>query len=252
MTDPSTPKPAESRAGSPIGAPTEGLPLLAGLKVGIGSISDVVFGLALSIGSLILVSKTPQNGYELVQGIYYFGFSFLIVILVWLSFRRIVVVLPYETETTLAVNVALLFCVAIEPFLFYVLVTTSTVSDDASTAFAIDIGVMMFLLSVLDYLLLREERSNPLRKLPQDAIDRQGRSILRHIVVGSIYLVSALPLFWVITVAGSPVRDYLWYFALIWVFVTQARGAAVARPQPAAETSASSAACSRGGRAEAR
>ncbi len=252
MMEPNTPKPAESAASSPTGAPTAGPPLPAGFKVGIGSISDVVFGLALSIGSLILVSRTPQNGHELVQGIYYFGFSFLIVILVWISFRRIVVVLPYETEATLVVNVVLLFCVAIEPFLFYVLVTTSTVGDDASTAFAIDIGVMMFLLSALTYLLLREERSNPLRRLPQEVVDRQGRSILSHIVVGSIYLVSALPLFWIITVAGSAVRDDLWYFALIWVFVTQARWAMVARPQLTAEKSGSSAASSRGGRAEAR
>lgn len=252
MMDPSTPKPAESAASSPTGASTADPPLATGFKVGIASISDVVFGLALSIGSLILVSKTPQNGYELVQGIYYFGFSFLIVILVWLSFRRIVVDLPDETSATVVVNVALLFCVAIEPFLFYVLVTTSTVGDDASTAFAFDIGVMMFLLSILDYLLLRERRSHAVRKLTQDVVDRQGRSILLHLATGSIYLVSAFPLFWTVTIAGSAIRYDLWYFALFWVLAMQAHWVAAARPQLRAEKSSSAIASSRGGQAEAR
>ncbi len=251
MIDPKALKPAESTPSSPTGASTADPSVPASFKVGIGSISDVVFGLALSIGSLILVSKTPQNGYELAQGIYYFGFSFLIVILVWLSFRRIVVVLPYETQATLAVNVALLFCVAVEPFLFYVLVTTSTVGDDASTAFAIDIGVMMFLLSALDYLLLKEERSNPLHRLPQEVIDRQGRSIVLRIAAGSIYLVSAFPLFWAITIAGSPVREDLWYFALIWGLAIQVRWAAFPRPRPGAEKSESLVADTKAERAEA-
>ncbi|HYA56843.1 MAG TPA: hypothetical protein VEH57_00015, partial [Thermoplasmata archaeon] len=140
------PLPAEPTVSSLSGAGTGGPSLPTEFKVGIGSISDVVFGLALSIGSLMLVARTPQTGSSLLSGIYYFGFSFLIVILVWLSFRRIVVVLPYETPATLIVNVALLFCVAIEPFLFYVLVTVSAVGADASVAFAADLGAMMFLL----------------------------------------------------------------------------------------------------------
>jgi uncharacterized membrane protein len=237
MMDLNTPNPAESAASSPSGAATESALAPAGFRVGIGSISDVVFGLALSIGSLILVSKTPQNGYELVQGIYYFGFSFLIVILVWLSFRRIVVVLPYETQTTLAANVALLFCVAIEPFLFYVLVTTSTVGDDVSTAFAIDIGAMMLLLSALNYLLLREERSRSLRKLAQKEVDRQGRFILLHIAVGGIFLVSAFPFFWTTTIVGAAFRYGLWYFGLIWTLAVQARWASASRPRRTGENS---------------
>jgi len=233
MTDSSTLQPADPTACSPSGAATTGSPTPASFKVGIGSISDVVFGLALSIGSLILVARTPQNGSSLVLGIYYFGFSFLIVILVWLSFRRIVAVLPHETPVSLVVNIALLFCVAIEPFLFYVLVTDSTVSADASTAFAVDLGVMMFLLSALTYLLLREEQNNSTRKLAQEIIDRQARSAFLHLMVGSICLVSALPVFWTFTIAGGAVRYDLWYFALFWGFAAQARLYSAPRAQSA-------------------
>jgi len=252
MTDPSTPPPAEPGVGSPIGASTSGSPVATDFRVGIGSISDVVFGLALSIGSLILVAKTPQNGDALVHGVYYFGFSFLIVILAWFSYRRIVVVLPYETVPTVIVTVGLLFCVAIEPFLFYVLVTTGTIGDDASMAFAIDIGVMMFLLSALTYLLLREERSNSTRKLSRELRGRQARSILLHLAVGSIYLVSALPVFWTLTLLGGPARELLWYFALGWVFALQARMYSTPRAHPGPGTSAPVAVASAGVPAEAR
>jgi len=68
MTDSSTLQPAEPAACSLSGAATAGSPTPASFKVGIGSISDVVFGLALSIGSLILVARTPQNGSSLVLG----------------------------------------------------------------------------------------------------------------------------------------------------------------------------------------
>ena len=251
MTDPSTFRAAEPEGGAPPPS-TAAAPLSVSFKVGIASIADVVFGLALSIGSLILVSKTPQSGYALVQGIYYFGFSFLTVILVWLSFRRMVLVLPYETQAILSVNIALLFCVAIEPFLFYVLVTTNAIGDDASTAFALDIGAMMFLLSGLDYLLLREERHNSPHRLPQEIVDRQGRAIILHLVFGSVFLVSALPLFWTVTVAGAPMREYLWYFGLFGVVAVQAHWGSASRPRPNASKSNSLPAFSTDGRAEAR
>ncbi|HYA69987.1 MAG TPA: hypothetical protein VEH28_01280 [Thermoplasmata archaeon] len=252
MAAPNAPKAAEGAVSEPTEVPTVGALSPADVKVGIGSISDVVFGLALSIGSLILVARTPQNGYALGQGIYYFGFSFLIVILIWFSFRRIVVVLPYETPSTLSVNVALLFCVALEPFLFYVMVTTTSLGNDASTAFAIDLGAGMFLLSVLGYLLLREESSGSIRRFSPEVLGRQRRSNTLHLVVGSIYLLSALPPFWSIAIVGSSARYDLWYFALVWAFAVQARWVAAPRARSASGMANASVSSSRLVRAKAR
>jgi len=252
MVAPNASRAAEGTVDMPTEVSTGGSLSSADVRVGIGSISDVVFGLALSIGSLILVARTPQDGYVLVQGIYYFGFSFLIVVLIWFSFRRVVVVLPYETPSTLSVNVALLFCVALEPFLFYVMVTTTSLGNAASTAFAIDLGAGMFLLSVLGYLLLREESSGSIRRFSPEVLGRQSRSNRLHLIVGSIYLLSALPPFWSIAIVGSSARYALWYFALVWAFAVQARWVAAPRARSATEIANASVSSSRLARAEAR
>jgi len=221
-------QPARTRSGPPPTAPP-GAPPPPAYPLGIGSISDVVFGLALSIGSLILISQTPSTGHALALGIFYFGFSFLAVILVWLAFRRITVVLPYETQATLTVNVALLFCVAIEPFLFYVMVTPNAIGADASMAFGVDFGAMMLLLSALGYLLLREEQSDVYHKITREVLDRIDRSTVFHVVIGVVYLVSAAPVFWTIRFSGGAVRYDIWYLGLVWIFTSQARSAASLR-----------------------
>lgn len=149
------------------------------IKLGIGSVSDVVFGLALSIGSVILIAKLPQSPQDLSFDILDFGFSFLIVIMAWLGYRRTVVTLPHETQGTLIVNIALLFCVSIEPFLFYVLVSSSTpFLEFASTVYAVDVGAMLFLLSAFNYLLLVEERTAHQRRVHPALIQRPGWTCL--------------------------------------------------------------------------
>src|SRR5579864_6928371 len=91
------------------------------IKVRIESLSDLIFGLALSIGSLFLVGKVPQSGQDLVDSVLLFGFGFVIVVMTWLAYSRTMAVLPAEVPFALIVNLALLFVVAIEPYLFYVL-----------------------------------------------------------------------------------------------------------------------------------
>src|SRR6266496_704887 len=44
----------------------------------IESLTDLVFGLALSIGAIILISKQPANPVDLYRAIAGFGFSFLL------------------------------------------------------------------------------------------------------------------------------------------------------------------------------
>jgi len=215
-------QPARTRSGPPPTAPPGALPPPA-YPLGIGSISDVVFGLALSIGSLILISQTPSTGHALALGIFYFGFSFLAVILVWLAFRRITVVLPYETQAPLTVNVALLFCVAIEPFLFYVSVagTGTSVGGPASMALALDVGVMMLLLAAFYFLLEAEDRKVSHRPVDPGILRQLWVGSVGRVVVGTVFLVSALPLFDSPGPLGSTVREDIWIVALGLFFVVQ-------------------------------
>src|SRR5438876_2647088 len=84
----------------------------------IQSLSDLIFGLALSIGALNLIASKPPDTPALLGNIATFGFSFLVLIFVWFRYTEIMSVLPVETTRTRALNTVMLFFVAIEPYLF--------------------------------------------------------------------------------------------------------------------------------------
>jgi len=80
------------------------------------------------------VSNPPTN----VQAVYNdpatFGFSFLILITMWLRYTRITSVFPIETRRVNNLNILLLFCVSIEPFLFNLVRNTPLVTDQNAFA----------------------------------------------------------------------------------------------------------------------
>lgn len=65
-------------------------------KPRIESLSDLIFGLALSTGSSSLLSRPPVNPEDVVSGVIGFGFSFFILISVWLRYTAMVTVLPQD------------------------------------------------------------------------------------------------------------------------------------------------------------
>jgi hypothetical protein len=188
------------------------------IRIRIESLSDLVFGLALSIGSLILVGRLPQSGQELGVNVLLFGFGFLIVVLAWLGYSRTMAVLPVEVRFALLTNIVLLFLVALEPYLFYVLQTVQTagLADAASVAYALDVGGMFFMQAALAYLVVSEDRSGLHGQLPlHPAVLARFRRVARaDAVVGLVFAVSALPFLWVDTPIGF-LRFYLWSSSLL-------------------------------------
>ena len=73
-------------------------------KSRIESLSDLVFGLALSIGAISLFANPPSTVAALQSDVLEFGFSFLILITVWTRFSNLMEVLPIETRSTLILN----------------------------------------------------------------------------------------------------------------------------------------------------
>jgi uncharacterized membrane protein len=190
-------------------------------KLRIENLSDLVFGLALSIGSIILISKLPLSPGDLISSIGLFGFSFLIVISIWTGYTRTMAVLPTEVRGAFLLNIALLFCVAIEPYLFYVLQLESTLGflDFASSVYAVDVGAMMFILAGLIYLVLREEKTGVSKGLPQSLLTRLRSIRTAEVSTGAIFLVSALPFVWLPDMIGSYIRFDLWYASFAVFFV---------------------------------
>jgi uncharacterized membrane protein len=190
------------------------------VKIRIENLSDLVFGLALSIGSIVLISKLPQTPGDLVTGIVLFGFSFLLVVWIWTGYTTTMTALPYEVRGTLLLNIMLLFCVAVEPYLFYVLSEGPfSLLEFASAVYALDVGAMLFILAGLVSMLLSEERKQGSHALPEARLRRFRRSVASLAAGGVVFVASALPLFWISVPLGNFVRFDLWYFVIVFLFV---------------------------------
>jgi uncharacterized membrane protein len=184
----------------------------------IQSLSDLIFGLALSIGAIQLVGSLPTKPEDLTNDILYFGFSFLIIINVWIRYTTTTSVMPVESPTLVRANILLLFLVAIEPFLFDVLAArglSSAVGSQASVYYGIDIGSMNLILAYFTHVLTLEEKN----LIPRELIHRTkvARNLL--LAAAAVFLVSDLPVFYDIIVAGTPLRIWLWVLTLpaIWL-----------------------------------
>jgi uncharacterized membrane protein len=192
------------------------------IKLRIENLSDLVFGLALSIGSIVLISKLPQTDFGLVSGVVLFGFSFLIVVWIWTGYTTTMAYLPFEVRGAFLLNIALLFCVAIEPYLFYVVTQEEPpLLEFSSSVYGLDVGTMIFMLAGLTYILLQEEKKGNLHNLPHARL-RRFRVLTQYQVAGGLlFVVSALPFFWIpVPVSlGSFLRFDMWYAALVVLFV---------------------------------
>ena len=181
----------------------------------IQSLSDLIFGLALSIGALTLIGNKPTDAAMLFGNIATFGFSFLILIFVWFRYTETMSVLPIETTRTRSLNTALLFLVAIEPYLFNQLLFGLTAAiptavsglpqDVASAAYALDLGAIWLILAAFTHILSIEEKA----LVAPDLFKKYKSMRNLEIVVAVFFLVSILPPFWT-PIGGTSLRYLTW------------------------------------------
>src|SRR5712692_4397842 len=84
------------------------------------TLSDLNYGLSLSIGaiSLVITNSQASSGNDIDRNILEFLFVFLILITSWIIYTSDMSVLPMETRLVTLLNVILLILVAIIPYLF--------------------------------------------------------------------------------------------------------------------------------------
>jgi uncharacterized membrane protein len=171
-------------------------------------LSDLVFGLALSIGSLAMINQPVTSTSDIQGGILGFVFSFLIIVSVWVSYSDIISENEVETKTDFQLNLALLMLVAIEPYLLYLLGQDEpSILNFSSTAFAIDIGLIMLILAGMNH---------RVRPAGTSDVTRHRLDGNRHLVIGSIFLLSALPFLWQPDFAFNiNLRFVIWILALV-------------------------------------
>jgi len=177
------------------------------------SFSDIIFGLALSIGSLILIENHVQVWQSFVWNIVLFGFSFAVIAMAWLSFSATMRYLSTEVPAVIFLNLMLFFCVILEPYLFYMMMNSNgMLSAVISQVFAFDVGFMFFVLGILAEMVVKEARLNH-PSYRSDDLKTLGSMIYPRYIVGALFLISVVPFFWVSTPLGH-LRSIVWTSAM--------------------------------------
>jgi uncharacterized membrane protein len=181
----------------------------------IQTLSDLIFGLALSIGALALIGQQPSSFGVLVSSLFFYSFSFLVLVSVWRSYSTILSVLPVETEWLTNLNILLLFIVSIEPYLFNQLfIATGTLWNGISMLYAVDLAVMFVVLGFFNHSLANEEKN----LMPKNYLRKYRPERNYDVVVAAVFAISILPIFeFTIEVAGRlfPLRALVWIMALV-------------------------------------
>jgi hypothetical protein len=124
-------------------------------------LSDLIYGLSLSIGaiSLVLTNGQASNAGDINRNILEFLFVFLILITSWIIYTSDMSVLPIETRLVTFLNVVLLMLVAIIPYLFDQVVSLSNASDVqnyASILFTVDYASTLLIMGVFAHIIALE------------------------------------------------------------------------------------------------
>lgn len=178
------------------------------------TLSDLVFGLALSIGALALINQQPHDLAQLSFSLFAFAFSFLILVNVWYRYSTIMSILPVETAGLIVLNLLMLFLVSVEPYLLNLLVFQtslySAVGEYVSIFYGLDIAGLNLVVGWFVHALANEEK----RLVPRDML-RHYRLVRNFMFTGAaVFVLSLFPFFWVWRIAGFPVRIIMWVATL--------------------------------------
>lgn len=176
----------------------------------------IVFGLALAISTISLITRLPAKPFGMVIDISEFGFSFLILISVWLGYTDIISILPVEDKTTMVLNIVLLFLVSTEPYLFYLnimfdLLAHEVLLDAASIAYALNMTGLMLILALFTNQLAKEEKG----LVPKESMTKFKRYRNTLIISAILFAITTLPIFWTFKFQDLPIRFYSWVIPLI-------------------------------------
>ena len=106
--------------------------------------------------------------------------------------------MPQETGRALALNLFLLFCVVLEPYLFFVLQSKPldlSFLDWSSFGYALDVGGMFVILAGMIRITLQEKKRGFGSELHLSLHRRLRLAMKFYVVIGGFYLISALPFF---------------------------------------------------------
>ena len=182
------------------------------------SLSDLIYGLSLSIGAISLVITNGQTLTisDIDRNILDFVFVFMILITSWIIYTSDMSVLPIETRLITFLNVVLLVLVAITPYLFDQVTSpaaTFDVQNYSSILFTLDYAATLLIMTIFSHVIAQEERQLVDGEIMESFRRGRNRLLLLMIVV---LLSLGAPWDWL--VVGVHVRLLVWAvpIALYW------------------------------------
>ncbi len=175
------------------------------------TLSDLIFGLALSLGAISLFGQQPTDYVQIIVSLSIFGFGFFLLVSVWYRYASIMKVLPFETSSLVVLNLLLLFMVAIEPYLLNITISTSesgllTTKNLISQLYAIDFGSIYAVLAYFMSQLAMQEK-----KLGRSKnVGRYEGSRTFFLLVAAVFYISIVPYFGSISISYFSLRQVLW------------------------------------------
>jgi uncharacterized membrane protein len=179
------------------------------------SLSDLIYGLSLSIGaiSLVITNNQASSASDITRNILQFLFVFLILITSWIIYTSDMSVLPIETGLVQLLNVVLLMLVAIFPYLFDQVVSTvnpGSVQEYASILFTADYAGTLLILAIFSHIIAQEEE----HLVDGEIMIRMRRVRSRQSLLAVIVLLSlVVPWDWLLL--GVHVRLFIWLVPVI-------------------------------------
>ncbi len=179
------------------------------------TLSDLIYGLSLSIGaiSLVITNSQTSSADDINRNILEFLFVFLILITSWIIYTSDMSVLPIETRFVTFLNVVLLILVAIFPYLFDQAVSTfnpTSVQDYASILFTGDYAVSLLVMAAFAHIIAQEEE----HLVDGEVMIRFRRARNRLGVLTLVVLLSlAAPWDWLLF--GVHVRLLIWIIPIV-------------------------------------
>lgn len=179
-------------------------------KFRIEGLSDLVFGLALSIGSLAMINQNINDEADIISGMVWFIFGFFIIVNVWISYSNVMAESRVETNIDFRLNLFLLLLVSIEPYLLYLIGKEhSFMMNFSTTAYAIDIGLIMLVMGIFYH----RRIGNGLATDGNERSDKERRN--GNLIVAAFFLISAVPIFWDMGVFDVKARYLIWMLAIV-------------------------------------
>ena len=182
-------------------------------------LTDTIFGFALAVGALGLTVRNLQDPSEIIAGLFIFGLSFVILIVIWWGHHDVMTHIDTGKPKTILLNVVLLFFVAIEPYLLNTLNADVALFSFTSTLYAIDMAFLMGISAFLAHIVIAENQG----KLSDAQLSSYRLSRNSQAVFAGLFLLSVFPQFLTWRFLNMPVRVCLWFATLALSIITSAK-----------------------------